>query len=286
MAYDNACKYLAEEYPADFVNWLLSESEATDIQVIKTELGIEPIRADSLTFLQTANKILHIEFQTLPESNPPLSLRMLDYWVRLYRQYGCHIEQVVIFLKPTNSDTVFTEQFEETNTLHRYRVIRLWEQDPVPFLNNVGLLPLAALARTDSPQALLEQVAKQIARIESREKRQLLSGFVGVLAGLRFEKDLIKRLFTEEIMQESVIYQEILQKGLQRGLQQGRQEGRQEGEVGLILRQVTRRFGSVSPQLQERIQRLAIPQLEELGEALLDFSAMTDLVTWLEQLGD
>lgn len=282
MAYDNACKYLAEEYPADFVNWLLSESEATDIQVIKTELGIEPIRADSLTFLQTTNKILHIEFQTLPESNPPLSLRMLDYWIRLYRQYRCHIEQVVIFLKPTNSDAVFTEQFEETNTLHRYRVIRLWEQDPTPFLKNVGLLPLAALTRTDSPQTLLEQIARQIARINSREKRQLLSGCVGVLAGLRFEKDLIKRLFTEEIMQESVIYQEILQKGLQRG----RQEGRQEGEAGLILRQVTRRFGTISPQLQECIQRLSIPQLEELGEALLDFSAMTDLVTWLEQLGD
>lgn len=282
MAYDNACKYLAEEYPADFVNWLLSESEATDIQVIKTELGIEPIRADSLTFLQTTNKILHIEFQTLPESEPPLSLRMLDYWVRLYRQYRCHIEQVVIFLKPTNSDSVFTEQFQETNTLHRYRVIRLWEQDPTLFLNNVNLLPLAALARTDSPQTLLEQVVQQIARIDSRDKRQLLSGLVGVLAGLRFEKNLIKRLLNEEIMQESVIYQEILQKGLQRG----RQEGRQEGEAGLILRQVTRRFGTISPEIQNRIQKLSIPQLEELGEALLDFSAMTDLVNWLEELGD
>jgi predicted transposase/invertase (TIGR01784 family) len=179
VAYDNACKYLAEEYPADFVNWLLSESEATNIQVIKSELGIEPIRADSLTFLQTTNKILHLEFQTTPESDPPLSLRMLDYWVRLYRQYQCHIEQVVIFLKPTNSDAVFTEQFEATNTLHRYRVIRLWEQDPTLFLNNVGLLPLATLARTDSPQTLLEQVARQIARIDSRDKRQLLSGLVG-----------------------------------------------------------------------------------------------------------
>ena len=33
---------------------------------------------------------------------------------------------------------------------------------------------------------------------------------------------------------------------------------------------------------QERIQGLSIPQLEELGEALLDLSEATDLVAWLE----
>lgn len=28
---------------------------------------------------------------------------MIDYWLRLYRKYDCTIEQVVIFLKQTNS---------------------------------------------------------------------------------------------------------------------------------------------------------------------------------------
>lgn len=93
MVYDNICKYLAEQYPTEFAHWLLTE-EVTDITVLKTELNVEPIRADSLTLLQTANQILHIEFQTLPDSNPPLPLRMLDYWARLKRQYGCHIKQV------------------------------------------------------------------------------------------------------------------------------------------------------------------------------------------------
>ncbi len=70
MTYDNTLKYLVEQYPEDFVRYLLA-SEATDIQILKTELNQEPIRADSVTFLQTANQILHLEFQTLPASTPP-----------------------------------------------------------------------------------------------------------------------------------------------------------------------------------------------------------------------
>lgn len=89
---------------------------------------------------------------------------MLDYWVRLYRQYQLPIEQVVIFLKETISDAAYTSQFIVGNTQHRYRVVRLWEQDAALLLANQALLPFAALARTDSPTALLAQVAARIDR--------------------------------------------------------------------------------------------------------------------------
>ncbi len=50
MSFDNVCKTLAEKYPKDFARWLL-KVEASKIEVLKTELSIEPIRADSVTFL-------------------------------------------------------------------------------------------------------------------------------------------------------------------------------------------------------------------------------------------
>jgi hypothetical protein len=46
------------------------------------------------------------------------------------------------------------------------------------------------------------------------------------------------------------------------------------------MRLLNRRFGVLSPQLQERIQRLSVAELEDLGEALLDFSAVADLEAW------
>ncbi|WP_335337843.1 DUF4351 domain-containing protein [Nostoc piscinale] len=50
----------------------------------------------------------------------------------------------------------------------------------------------------------------------------------------------------------------------------------------MILRQLNRRLGEVNPQLQAQIQNLSTAELEELGEALLDFSSMADLAAWFE----
>ena len=274
MTYDNTLKYLVEQYPEQFIRWLLA-SEPKDIQILKTELNQEPIRADSVTFLQTANQILHIEFQTIPASTPPLPLRMLDYWVRLYRQYNCDIEQVVIFLKPTSSEAAFVEQFTARNTSHRYRIIRMWEQNPEPLLTSSALLPLATLAQTDSPETLLQQIAVQVSMIEETAIQQSISVCTQLLAGLVFDTELIRQLFRREDMRESVIYQEILQ--------EGREEGRQS-ELRLVMRQITRRIGAINSQLQSEIENLSLTQLEDLGEALLDFNSETDLVNWLSSL--
>lgn len=47
-------------------------------------------------------------------------------------------------------------------TRHEYRVIRLWEEDPALFLNDIALLPLASLAATTTPEQLLDRVAQQM----------------------------------------------------------------------------------------------------------------------------
>ena len=67
----------------------------------------------------------------------------------------------------------------------------------------------------------------------------------------------------------------------QRGKREGRQEGEQIGESRLVLRQLTRRIGDVTPALQSQVQALTLAQLESLGEALLDFTAPSDLEDWV-----
>lgn len=120
--------------------------------------------------------------------------------------------------------------------------------------------------------------------IEGRDERQNISACVQVLAGLRFPKNLITQLFREEIMQESVIYQDILQKGVQQGLQQGEERGKKQEALELILRQLTRRFAAIEPEVQQQIRSLSITQLEDLAEALLDFSSQSDLVDYLANI--
>jgi predicted transposase YdaD len=79
-------------------------------------------------------------------------------------------------------------------------------------------------------------------------------------------------------MQESVIYQDILQKGIAQGLEQGEKQG----EVAVILRQLHRFCRPLNLEIKSRIQSLSKPQLEELSEALLDFTNLADLQQWLD----
>nr|WP_227498604.1 DUF4351 domain-containing protein [Synechococcus sp. PCC 7336] len=74
-----------------------------------------------------------------------------------------------------------------------------------------------------------------------------------------------------------------LERGIEQGLERGIERGRKQGERALILRQLARRFGEISPQCQARIEALALDQLEALGEVLLDFQSGADLDSWLDE---
>ena len=54
-----------------------------------------------------------------------------------------------------------------------------------------------------------------------------------------------------------------------------------ESELNLVMRQLERRIGAFSQDLQVKINKLSVEDLENLGLALLDFTSKADLVIWL-----
>jgi len=70
------------------------------------------------------------------------------------------------------------------------------------------------------------------------------------------------------------------------GIEQGIEQGMQRGEATLVLRQLNRRFGQVTTSVEKQIRQLSVKQLEDLGEALLDFENEADLLHWLSQNHD
>ncbi|MCW9680070.1 DUF4351 domain-containing protein [Dolichospermum planctonicum UHCC 0167] len=54
-----------------------------------------------------------------------------------------------------------------------------------------------------------------------------------------------------------------------------------QGESALVLRQLTKRFGEIEFSIAQKIQKLPTTKLEILGESLLDFSQLQDLIDWL-----
>ncbi|WP_338441309.1 DUF4351 domain-containing protein [Synechococcus elongatus IITB4] len=67
------------------------------------------------------------------------------------------------------------------------------------------------------------------------------------------------------------------------GRQEGRAEGFQQGEVAVVLRLLNRRLGQLSPAQTAQIQGLALEQVEELSESLLDFESIADLENWFSR---
>ena len=164
---DNICKFLAESFSEDFASWILGEAIALT-KIEPSELLVEPIRADSVIFLESREIILHIEFQTEPNKNIPF--RMADYRLRLYRKFPeRQIHQVVIYLNASQSPLVYETAFKIGTLNHEFNVIRLWEQPTEIFQKYQGLFPFATLSQTSDPEETLRQVAKQIENIQDKE---------------------------------------------------------------------------------------------------------------------
>ena len=263
--FDNVCRFLAESFSADFATWLLGESIALT-QLSPSELSLEPIRADALILLQSDEIVLHIEFQT--EAKAEIPFRMTDYRLRVYRRFPQkRMHQVVIYLQPTTSKLVQQTAFVLENTRHEFGVIRLWEQPSEIFLNTPGLLPFATLSQTEDKTRTLQQVAEAIEQINDTRTQSNIAASTAVLAGLVLNKELIKRLLRSDAMRESVIYQDI----------------QQEKALSIVIRQLRRKVGTVPPAQLLKIQALDSTHLDDLAEALLDFSSLTDLEAWLAQ---
>jgi predicted transposase/invertase (TIGR01784 family) len=98
-------------------------------------------------------------------------------------------------------------------------------------------------------------------------------------------REEIEKMLGLSELRQTKVYQEALEEGREEGIamgeQRGRSEGRTEGERSLVLRQLTRRVGTLPATVEAQVQALALPQLESLGEALLDFSEAGDLERWL-----
>jgi predicted transposase/invertase (TIGR01784 family) len=145
-----------------------------------TELSLEPIRADSLILEQSEDLVLHLEFQTEPDEK--MGFRILDYRLRVYRRFPAKtMHQVVIYLKKNKSPLVYQDSFQVGETIHRYRVIRLWEQPSEVFLKKGGLLPLAILTKSEEQIIRLGEIAQRLDTIENPGVRANLVGSISLM---------------------------------------------------------------------------------------------------------
>jgi len=256
-SYDNTCKFLAETFPADFASWLLGKPIALT-KLEPSELSVEPIRADSVIFLESSEVILHLEFQT--RTDETMAYRMANYWLRLYGKYpNREIHQTVIYLKPTSSLLAYTTKFSSKKLNHEFNVIRLWEQP------------------TEVPIETLRQTANLIDNIEDIQVKNNVSAATAIISGLALSKLVIQQLLKSNIMKESVIYQDILAEGLAEGIAKGLSQGITQGITKGIAKGIAKEKNQIAVnmlrsdmniELIAQITGLSVRQIEKLRKAI------------------
>ncbi len=113
-------------------------------------------------------------------------------------------------------------------------------------------------------------------------KSRLIGGFIETYLQLSAEElKQYEREFARMTPADKETMMELVTSWELRGRDAGRQEGRQEGKEEFVARLIKRRFGKISSSIIEQLDHLFSDQLNDLGEAILDFKTNAELETWL-----
>ncbi len=87
--------------------------------------------------------------------------------------------------------------------------------------------------------------------------------------------------FTQEELKE-LEKQEMWIKNQHNAIDVAREQATKTAQISLILRQMVKRLGKIEPEIENCIRQLSVQELENLGDAVLDFKNMSDLTAWLQ----
>jgi predicted transposase/invertase (TIGR01784 family) len=165
------------------------------------------------------------------------------------------------------------------------RVQRLFLSDLLTEENLSPNLAILKLIVTPENQAVSE-AQKILETAINKEEFNLRLDLVEAILVNKFPQLSIEEIqkminLREADITQTRFYQQVLEIGRTEGIQIGRSEATQEAEANMVIRLLNRRCGSLSDTLETKVRSLSIPQLESLGEALLDFQDITDLENWL-----
>jgi predicted transposase/invertase (TIGR01784 family) len=194
---------------------------------------------------------------------------------------------------------IFASRSIEPENVHIHRSMLNGPQVQRIYLDELGdsaqqPIGIRLMQLTITPEKQAPEQARELIRQVNQEDTGALSkkeiiDMVCTIAVYKFSKlsrDEVEAMLGLRL-EETRVYQEASAEGEERGVVKGRREGEQTGALkeaqALILRQLKRRIGSVAPEALVQVQSLSLAQLESLGEALLDFSQLDDLMNWLNR---
>lgn len=297
--YDIVTKSTLKSYPEDILRTLLDRSDFKFLEFVDGEFPkVEVRRTDSLikVLLDDEMVLVHIEFQ-VDDSSIDMTRRNVGYLGRCYEEYGLPILSHVIYLRPNagrNDTGGYRQNILDYRFIVEYKVIRLIQLDgqSVFETENIGFLPFAPLMQ---PAAGYEGYQWAVQCNNQTKTLSLPSGIRNnllvsqwILSGLIHPNIAIESILSEEIMQESSVYQHLLQTTGEERYQQGLKHGTELGSrliaLEYLLKYLEHRFDTNTVRiLQPTLDNINdVNRLKELHDAALKAKNLEEFVESLK----
>ena len=306
MDHDRLFKELLSTFFIDFLDLFLPEVSAA----LDKTVAVVPIDKEMFTDVTHGEKhevdvlmkarfrgedayfLIHVENQATAQADFPK--RMFRYFARLTEKYDLPVYPVVVFsydtpLRPEPNRFVVSLPGKIVLRFD-YTVIQLNRLPWRKFIHRENPVASALMAKMkmrvqDRPKVKV-QCLRLLASLKLDPARTtLIGGFIeNYLKLTAQEMKQYERELAELPPAERETTMEIMthwhREGRAEGLSQGLSQGLLQGKGALVLRLLRRRFGTVPIEAEEGINRLSSEQLDDLGEAMLDFQTLGDLEQW------
>ncbi|WP_353930025.1 DUF2887 domain-containing protein [Okeanomitos corallinicola TIOX110] len=241
---------------------------AVGYEFTSVEVKEKAFRFDGIFMPDNVEKPIYfveVQFQNKPEF----------YW-KLITEINIYLNQykpkqdwqaVALFAKRSLDVAELTNYQQELVNNGRIKRIYL---DEIPSGSiGMGLIELIVSKENQAPELVKNLMNRTKTEIANNTEREGIIDLLETVLLSKFSqltRQEIEVMFLVNDIKQTKVYQ----------------EAKQEEATNLLLRQLSKRFGKLTDSYIQTISNLTIEQLEDLGEALLDFGNINDLDEWLK----
>lgn len=228
-----------------------------------------------------------VHLENSSKTNIKLERRIFHTFARLDEKYNLPIYPIILQSSDTSQrleTNGYRVEFVDRRVLDfSFVAIQLHRLNWRDFLQRrnpvaAALMPTMNVQTFDRPVVKAECLRLLTNLRLDAKKVKVISQFIEAFLHLN---DAEEQVLQTEMERMGLLERERITNLLTSTTQANQQQGAEREALSLVFRLLKRRVGDLNPDLEAQVRRLPVNQVEDLGEALLDFNNEEDLKNWL-----
>lgn len=228
-----------------------------------------------------------VHLENSSETNIKLERRIFHTFARLDEKYNLPIYPIILQSSDKSQrleTNGYRVEFVDRRVLDfSFVAIQLHRLNWRDFLQRrnpvaAALMPTMNVQTFDRPVVKAECLRLLTNLRLDAKKVKVISQFIEAFLHLNAAEE---QVLQTEMERMGLLERERITNLLTSTTQANQQQGAEREALSLVFRLLKRRIGDLNPELEAQVRSLPVNQVEDLGEALLDFNNEEDLKNWL-----